>query len=250
MAAVLVLEPIFEADLQPEQYAYRKDHSALDAVRHVHKLINTGHGEIVDADLSSYFVAVVCWYCASIYGTSARKGKAMFAAALLGGSGIRIATLMLLLYQWHLPVFEAEGNIGVASVHSGRHVRTDLLIHTFSGGDIALHASGGSPYFRRDEHVKVRYQGETGAVLSVLFVAADGREEGAFNGSQTWPLFFFLLFGAFIIFQGFWRYRRDPEGAEEPFVLNKHPYGSIDERSLLNLSDQGPDESEPHYEPK
>src|SRR5215468_5612105 len=55
MAAVLVLEPIFEADLQPEQYAYRQDRSALDAVRHVHKLIRTGHGEIVDADLSSYF---------------------------------------------------------------------------------------------------------------------------------------------------------------------------------------------------
>jgi group II intron reverse transcriptase/maturase len=55
MAAVLVLEPIFEADLQPEQYAYRRDRSALDAVRHVHKLINTGHKEIVDADLSSYF---------------------------------------------------------------------------------------------------------------------------------------------------------------------------------------------------
>jgi RNA-directed DNA polymerase len=55
MAAVLVLEPIFEADLQPEQYAYRRDRSALDAVKHVHKLLNTGHGEIVDADLSSYF---------------------------------------------------------------------------------------------------------------------------------------------------------------------------------------------------
>jgi retron-type reverse transcriptase len=55
MAAVLVLEPIFEADLQPEQYAYRPDRSALDAVQHVHKLINTGHGQIVDADLSSYF---------------------------------------------------------------------------------------------------------------------------------------------------------------------------------------------------
>jgi RNA-directed DNA polymerase len=54
-AAVLVLEPIFEADLQPEQYAYRRDRSALDAVRHVHKLINTGHGEIVDADLTAYF---------------------------------------------------------------------------------------------------------------------------------------------------------------------------------------------------
>ena len=32
MAAVLVLEPIFEADLQPEQYAYRPGRSALDAV--------------------------------------------------------------------------------------------------------------------------------------------------------------------------------------------------------------------------
>ena len=58
MAAVLVLEPIFEADLPLEQYAYRRDRSALDAVRHVHKLINTGHGEIVDADLSSYFDAL------------------------------------------------------------------------------------------------------------------------------------------------------------------------------------------------
>ena len=58
MAAVLVLEPIFEADLQPEQYAYRSDRSALDAVKHVHKLINTGHKQIVDADLSSYFDSV------------------------------------------------------------------------------------------------------------------------------------------------------------------------------------------------
>ena len=57
-AAVLVLDPIFEADLQPEQYAYRRDRSALDAVKHVHKLINTGHGEIVDADLSGYFDSI------------------------------------------------------------------------------------------------------------------------------------------------------------------------------------------------
>ena len=33
MAVVLVLEPIFEADLEPEQYAYRANRSALDAVR-------------------------------------------------------------------------------------------------------------------------------------------------------------------------------------------------------------------------
>ena len=54
-AAVLVLAPIFEPDLQPEQYAYRKGRNAHDAVRHVHSLVNTGHTEVVDADLSGYF---------------------------------------------------------------------------------------------------------------------------------------------------------------------------------------------------
>ncbi len=57
-ATVLVLEPIFEADLQPEQYAYRPGRSALDAVRQVHQLLNTGHEQIVDADLSGYFDSI------------------------------------------------------------------------------------------------------------------------------------------------------------------------------------------------
>ena len=55
MAVVLVLEPIFEADLQPQQYAYRHGRSVHDAVRHVHKLITSGHDEVLDADLSGYF---------------------------------------------------------------------------------------------------------------------------------------------------------------------------------------------------
>jgi len=57
-AARLVLEPIFETDLQPEQYAYRPGRSALDAVRHVHSLLNTGHTEVLDADLSGYFDSI------------------------------------------------------------------------------------------------------------------------------------------------------------------------------------------------
>jgi RNA-directed DNA polymerase len=57
-AAMLVLELIFEADLQPEQYAYRAERSALDAVKKVHALVNTGHTEVVDADLSGYFDSI------------------------------------------------------------------------------------------------------------------------------------------------------------------------------------------------
>jgi group II intron reverse transcriptase/maturase len=58
MAAVIVLEPIFEADLQPEQFAYRKQRGALNAVDAVNALLQEGYHEVVDADLSGYFDAI------------------------------------------------------------------------------------------------------------------------------------------------------------------------------------------------
>ena len=54
-SAMLVLMPIFEADLEPEQYGYRPGRSAKDAVRRVHRLLHRGRNEVVDADLSNYF---------------------------------------------------------------------------------------------------------------------------------------------------------------------------------------------------
>ncbi len=57
-AAMIVLEPIFEADLQPEQYAYRAERGAQDAVQAVHRLLKTGHRHVIDADLSGYFDSI------------------------------------------------------------------------------------------------------------------------------------------------------------------------------------------------
>jgi group II intron reverse transcriptase/maturase len=58
MAAVLVLEPIFEADLPSEQHAYRPGQSAQDAVRKVQELLDAGYTDVVDADLSGYFDSI------------------------------------------------------------------------------------------------------------------------------------------------------------------------------------------------
>ena len=54
-AAKLVLEPVFEADFDPEAYGYRPGRSALDAVRRVHGHLKAGYTDVVDADLSKYF---------------------------------------------------------------------------------------------------------------------------------------------------------------------------------------------------
>jgi len=54
-AAKLVLEPIWEADLEPNAYGYRPQKSAQDAIGKVDELLHEGYTDIVDADLSKYF---------------------------------------------------------------------------------------------------------------------------------------------------------------------------------------------------
>jgi len=54
-ALMLVIEPLFDADLSAEQYGYRPDRGAHGAIRAVHRLLNTGHTDVIDADLSDYF---------------------------------------------------------------------------------------------------------------------------------------------------------------------------------------------------
>src|SRR6266700_2177372 len=57
-AAKIVLEPIFEADLEDNAYGYRPVRGAVDAVKEVHRLICRGHTDVVDADLSNYFDSI------------------------------------------------------------------------------------------------------------------------------------------------------------------------------------------------
>jgi RNA-directed DNA polymerase len=57
-AAMLVLDPIFDADLPPEQYAYRSGRNAQQAVIDVEETLFRGHPDVVDADLADYFGSI------------------------------------------------------------------------------------------------------------------------------------------------------------------------------------------------
>jgi retron-type reverse transcriptase len=57
-AAMLVLEPIFDADLPSEQYAYRPGRNAQQAAAEVEGLVFRGYRDVVDADLADYFGSI------------------------------------------------------------------------------------------------------------------------------------------------------------------------------------------------
>lgn len=55
MAVKLVIEPIFEADFCESSYGFRPKRSAHDAVDAVVAALQTGHTEVIDADIAKYF---------------------------------------------------------------------------------------------------------------------------------------------------------------------------------------------------
>ena len=57
-AAKLVLEPIFEADMEDSAYGYRPQRCAGDAIGKTSRLIRQGFTDVVDADLSRYFETI------------------------------------------------------------------------------------------------------------------------------------------------------------------------------------------------
>lgn len=54
-AALLILEPIFEADFKDCSFGFRPKRSAHDALRVVEEALKVGHTIVLDADLESYF---------------------------------------------------------------------------------------------------------------------------------------------------------------------------------------------------
>ena len=55
-AAKLVLEPIFEADLDASAYGYRPRRGGPDAIKEVHALLCRGYTDVVDADVAKYLI--------------------------------------------------------------------------------------------------------------------------------------------------------------------------------------------------
>ena len=146
---------------------------------------------------------------------SIRKGAYRLRASLCVGTAILLSAVATLLYQKHLSTYEILGTIENAQVHAeGKGHRTFLRIRVGSRAAVAVNADGISPYFHPGQVADVRYQGESGHVLHARFLSPSGTQEGVFNGTDTWPPYWWMLGGVLVIVAGIRKNKRDPEGTE------------------------------------
>jgi hypothetical protein len=187
-------------------------------------------------------IGSICYaIAAAVASISPRKGSRRRMATILFGSAIGVASLAVFLTGVSLPVSQADGVISFVQVQTqGKSYRTDVLLQTNTGA-LAVFAHGRSRLFRLGEHVLVNYQEQTGLIVKAHFIAIDGREEGIFNSADSWAAAVGVLVGIFIIWTAFKVHKRDPEGDEESGDHRRVALDSVDEGSLLHLSDNHQD---------
>jgi RNA-directed DNA polymerase len=54
-AIKLMLEPLFEADFEPESFGFRPKRAAHDALDAIHGALEAGMYWVIDADITAYF---------------------------------------------------------------------------------------------------------------------------------------------------------------------------------------------------
>ena len=166
---------------------------------------------------ATLFCIGICYAIASAsLSISPRKDTYRLQAHLCVGAAVILSAFALLLYDSSLPTYEVAGTIEGAQVRTeGRSHRTYLKVLNGSGAEVVMNADGISPYFRAGQFADVRYQGVTGHILYARFLSSAGEKEGVFNGTDTWPPYWWLLGGVLVIAAGFRKKRRDSEGAEK-----------------------------------
>ncbi len=102
-AAKLVLEPIFEADLDPAAFGYRPKRGAGQAIQQVLALLRQGYTDVVDADLSKYFDTIPH---PELMGSMARR--------------IVDANMLRLIKQWLKAPVETAGRDGGTRMEGGK----------------------------------------------------------------------------------------------------------------------------------
>jgi len=159
------------------------------------------------------FAAVAFGVSSSLCHVGRAKGLRRFAAYCMFASVFFFLGFGEIYRNLMLPVFEATGVIVSARLRSsGRSHRTDLFVRTEAADVISLHASGRNDGFRVGEHVAVKYQGLSGAIIRADFTSPEGKPDGTFASGLFYAPALPLGAGILVFFAARRQYKSDPLG--------------------------------------
>ncbi|MGA2887728.1 MAG: hypothetical protein ABSE51_06725 [Terracidiphilus sp.] len=158
-----------------------------------------------------------CGYVAATDGTGPRKGRARLIATLAFASCFVAGPLLWVSYESHLPTFDFEGVVTSVRVENSnsKHFSAQLSIMTTLGGNATVHVSDRSDAWRVGQHLRVRYYGDTGELISATVFDSSGKEEKTINRTAGFSRPWSVLVGFVLAWLAWVRYRRVPNGEFE-----------------------------------
>ena len=178
-------------------------------------------------------------YLAATVSRGIEKGRARLIAGLAFCFPFFALPTVLMTYRATLPVYESQGTIESITVkRSGsRDYSAYINIAIPGDGSISVHVSDADEHWRTGQRLKFRYFGSSGELLTAVFIDEKGRKQGEANETSPASAAFTIAYGFLFAVLVWWQYKHDPEGrieqAREPSGL----YDSVDQKSLLHLSE-------------
>jgi RNA-directed DNA polymerase len=140
-AALLIVEPIFEADFMDSSYGFRPKRSAHDALAEVYKHLRGGLKAVYDADLKGYFDSIsvlkliYMWLQAPVVEQDRSGGKKVTRSKKGTPQGGVISPLLANVYlHWFEKVFYAANGPGCwAKAHIVRYADDFVVLARYTG---------------------------------------------------------------------------------------------------------------------
>jgi hypothetical protein len=178
-------------------------------------------------------------YLAATATRGIKKGRARLIAGLAFCFPLIALPALVMIYEATLPVYEFQGTIVSVNVkRSGsKYYSAYLNVAIAANGSINVHVSDADEHWRTGQRLKFRYYGTTGELIKATFIDENGREASEVYGSSPAVEIFTVGYGVLFAFFVLWQYKHDPEGRIEQAREPSDLYDSVDQKSLLHLSE-------------
>jgi hypothetical protein len=166
------------------------------------------------------------------------KGLFRYRSTACVGIGICLCAVSMAVDKSSHKLYDFSGTLLSQNIihNSSRHFSSYLEIQTVQGGQILVHLSDRVP-LAVGQWLWVQYESDSGEIRRIRYYSNSNKRLGKWSSLWPFQTCIMFLFGLFFIWGAHYRFNRDPEGQFEPLDRDSNSTATVDEASLLHLSD-------------